>query len=316
MTPEMAKTSSNSGVIIYKETFDLLLNNKLNQREFIELIKLIYSTRWEGSGVSENEIKNPKTELVWAGLAHSYKRNAEKVRSWEKTNKSNIDITPNAEFDTKPTTVTKTTPKKNTVKRNPMDKGWVDINGVPHSYDEEMPQNPQNKAEKTTDDTNIPQETERATEGLKQGKFKDLEEQFEEEVLKRTDIGDAEGNFMGFTNETIIETRGVAPQISMEELQRQTIEREKRREEFANNWKAHNVQIVGTEPEERELTFEMIDRCVDRFDKDIALKQVKPYLSIEENIKRLRGRLNSVLQGFSQDERDWYYGLLIESKNQ
>ena len=102
----------------------------------------------------------------------------------------------------------------------------------------------------------------------------------------------------------------------MEELQKQSIEREKRREEYANNWKAHNVQIVETEPEERELTFEMIDRCVDRFDKDIALKQVKPYLSTEENIKRLRGRLNSVLQGFSQDERDWYYGLLIESKNQ
>lgn len=170
-----------------------------------------------------------------------------------------------------------------------------------------------NKPDLNPNNTEVPQEEENAPEALIQGEFDNIEDGVYNEELN-DDMGKFIGYVVGF--EPAVETRGAAPQISMEELQRQSIEREKRREEFANNWKAHNVQIVETEPEERELTFEMIDRCVDRFDKDIALKQVKPYLSIEENIKRLRGRLNSVLQGFSQDERDWYYGLLIESKNQ
>jgi hypothetical protein len=245
-----------------------------NPEEWYELTTIITNLRFKNIDTDPKTLTNIKVKMAWTAIRPSILKSNRNSRYQDK--KSNTELQPNTDFE------------------------------------KEAEISP-NKPDFYTDDTEVPQEVERASEGSIQGEFDNIEDEVYNEELN-DDMGKFIGYVAGF--EPAVETRGAAPQISMEELQKQTIEREKRREEYANNWKAHNVQIVETEPEERELTFEMIDRCVDRFDKDIALKQVKPYLSTEENIKRLRGRLNSVLQGFSQDERDWYYGLLIESKNQ
>lgn len=58
--------------------------------------------------------------------------------------------------------------------------------------------------------------------------------------------------------------------------------------------------------------FSSIDRLVPKLNKEMVLKQVKPYLSKEKNIGRLNDALSIFLKDVSLDDRVKYYEFLLE----
>lgn len=58
--------------------------------------------------------------------------------------------------------------------------------------------------------------------------------------------------------------------------------------------------------------FSSIDRLVPKLNKEMALKQIKPYLSKEKNIGRLNDALSTFLKDVSLDDRTKYYEFLLE----
>lgn len=170
-------------------------------------------------------------------------------------------------------------------------------------FDEEPKINP-NKPLKIENDTDVPQEGESPSEGQIDSKFNN--------IITNDDMGTFIGKVTGF--EPAIEMRSATSQPSMEELQRQTAEREKRKEEYAANFKkAFNIEVPEPTPQPKEVSFTAMSKCVPKIHIDIALKQVKKCLSIEENIMRLDSRLSSLLEGFSKEDRNRYYEYLIET---
>lgn len=58
--------------------------------------------------------------------------------------------------------------------------------------------------------------------------------------------------------------------------------------------------------------FSSIDRLVPKLNKEMALKQIKPYHSREKNIGRLNDALSVFLKDVSLDDRTRYYEFLLE----
>lgn len=58
--------------------------------------------------------------------------------------------------------------------------------------------------------------------------------------------------------------------------------------------------------------FSSIDRLVPKLNKEMVLKQIKPYLSKEKNISRLNDALSVFLKDVSLDDRTRYYEFLLE----
>lgn len=58
--------------------------------------------------------------------------------------------------------------------------------------------------------------------------------------------------------------------------------------------------------------FSSIDRLVPKLNREMVLKQVKPYLSKEKNISRLNDALSVFLKDVSLDDRTRYYEFLLE----
>lgn len=58
--------------------------------------------------------------------------------------------------------------------------------------------------------------------------------------------------------------------------------------------------------------FSSIDRLIPKLNKEMALKQIKPYHSKEKNIGRLNDALSTFLKDVSSDNRAKYYEFLLE----
>lgn len=58
--------------------------------------------------------------------------------------------------------------------------------------------------------------------------------------------------------------------------------------------------------------FSAIETLIPRMNKEMALKQVKPYLSKETNMGRLNDSLSTFLNGITLDERINYYNFILE----
>lgn len=73
---------------------------------------------------------------------------------------------------------------------------------------------------------------------------------------------------------------------------------------------------IGTIEEQNKRTtindFSSIDRLVPKLNKEMILKQVKPYLSKEKNISRLNDALSTFLKDVSLDDRTRYYEFLLD----
>lgn len=121
------------------------------------------------------------------------------------------------------------------------------------------------------------------------------------------------------SNFAIVETRDANSQKPIEELQRQTIERENGKEEYAANFnKAYNIQTASvSEPTkrieiEKDRSMEYMEKCLSRFDLNKAKHQISRAKSVDENMKRVADCLDNLLAGFSKEERSRFYISIIE----
>lgn len=188
---------------------------------------------------------------------------------------------------------------------------WIMIRKKIHDSINNMKRQKKHRNKNTTDnnpsienDTDVHQEGESPPEEQIDSKINNI----------KTDdkMGILIGTVTGF--EPAIEIRSATSQPSMEELQKQTEEREKRKEEYAANFKkAFNIEVPEPTPQPKEVSFAEMSKCIPQIHMDIALKQIKKYLPKEENIMRLNSRLSSLLECFSKEDRNRYYEHLIET---
>ena len=163
-----------------------------------------------------------------------------------------------------------------------------------------------------TNDIDVPQEGESLPEAKIEAK--------EEEIIIDTDNTEEMGTYIGtLSNFAIVETRDANSQKPIEELQRQTIERENRKEEYTANFnKAYNIQTASvSEPTkrieiEKDRSMEYMEKCLSRFDLNKAKHQISRAKSVDENMKRVADCLDNLLDGFSKEERSRFYISIIE----
>ena len=169
-----------------------------------------------------------------------------------------------------------------------------------------------NEPSLATNDTDVPQEAESLPEAKIEAK--------EEEIIIDTNNTEEMGTYIGtLSNFAIVETRDANSQKPMEELQRQTIERENGKEEYAANFnKAYNIQTASvSEPTkrieiEKDRSMEYMEKCLSIFDLNKAKCQISRAKSVDENMKRVADCLDPLLVEFSKTERSKLYISIIE----
>lgn len=80
-------TDSNWGLMIFKDTFEYLINGDMSNDEFCTLIRCVYNLRENGELPNEDEL--PKTvRLVWKTLKHSVSKSATNKKYYNKQKKN------------------------------------------------------------------------------------------------------------------------------------------------------------------------------------------------------------------------------------
>ena len=136
-----------------------------NPEEWYELTTIITNLRFKNIDTDPKTLTNIKVKMAWTAIRPSILKSNRNTRYQEK--KSNTELQPNTDFEKE-------------AKINP------------------------NKPDFYSDDTEVPQEEENATEGPIQGEFDDLE--FKEEDM---------GTFIGTLNNFAVETRRIEREEEM-----------------------------------------------------------------------------------------------------
>lgn len=87
--------SKEKGIMIFKDTFEYLMDGDLTGEQFAELMKLVYQLRW-GDGVDDSKIKDKEVKLIWKTLKHTVQKSKTNAKQYQK---NNVDITPNNDFE-------------------------------------------------------------------------------------------------------------------------------------------------------------------------------------------------------------------------
>lgn len=90
---EMA--TKEKGIMIFKDTFEYLMDGDLTGEQFAELMKLVYQLRW-GDGVDESLIKDKEVKLIWRTLKHTVQKSKTNAKQYQK---NNMDIQANNDFE-------------------------------------------------------------------------------------------------------------------------------------------------------------------------------------------------------------------------
>ena len=271
--------------LVYTDDKNLKIYQSLPDKDFKEFF-MTYLTYEIGDDVSKT-ISNPYLQTMFmATYADKINYNEEK---WERKAKAN---------------------RENGKKGGRKPKNNTDLQ--PNTeFDTEAKISP-NEPHLATNGTDVPQEAESLPEAKIEAK--------EEEIIIDTDNTEDMGTLIGtLSNFAIIETRDANSQKPMEELQRQTIERENGKEEYAANFnKAYNIQTASvSEPTkrieiEKDRSMEYMEKCLSIFDLNKAKRQISRAKSVDENMKRVADCLDPLLEGFSKTERSKFYISIIE----
>ena len=271
--------------LVYTDDKNLKIYQSLPDKDFKEFF-MTYLTYEIGDDVSKT-ISNPYLQTMFmAAYADKIKYNEEK---WERKAKAN---------------------RENGKKGGRKPKNNTEIQ--PNTeFDTEAKISP-NEPSLATNDTDVPQEAESLPEAKIEAK--------EEEIIIDTNNTEEMGTYIGtLSNFAIVETRDANSQKPMEELQRQTIERENGKEEYAANFnKAYNIQTASvSEPTkrieiEKDRSMEYMEKCLSIFDLNKAKRQISRAKSVDENMKRVADCLDPLLIEFSKTERSKFYISIIE----
>lgn len=76
-----------SGIMVFKSTFDYLIQGDLSNDDFCTLMKCIYDARW--NGVSANEEDLPiLVRVIWRSLKHSVRKSVRNADNYQNRQKS------------------------------------------------------------------------------------------------------------------------------------------------------------------------------------------------------------------------------------
>lgn len=78
---------------MFKSTLEYSVKGKLTPKQFAELIKLIYSTRWEDKVINDEDIKDEKVCLIWQTLKHSVVKSKNNSKNYQKKKNTNKTVT-------------------------------------------------------------------------------------------------------------------------------------------------------------------------------------------------------------------------------
>lgn len=271
--------------LVYIDDKNLKIYQSLPDKDFKEFF-MTYLTYKIGDDISKT-ISNPYLQTMFmATYADKIKYNEEK---WERKAKAN---------------------RENGKKGGRHPKNNTDIE--PNTeFDTEAKISP-NEPDIATNDIDVPQ----GGESLPEAKI----EAKEEEIIIDTDNTEEMGTLIGtLSNFAIVETRDANSQKPIEELQRQTIERENGKKEYAATFnKAYNIQTsYVSEPIkrieiEKDRSMEYMKKCLSIFDLYKAKRQISRAKSVDENMKRVADCLDPLLVEFSKTERSRFYISIIE----
>lgn len=73
----------NEGIMIFKDTFEYLIDGDLDEMQFCELMRLIYQARF-GNGVELDDIKDKFVKSIWRTLRHSVARSTTNAKQYAK----------------------------------------------------------------------------------------------------------------------------------------------------------------------------------------------------------------------------------------
>lgn len=73
----------NEGIMIFKDTFEYLIDGDLDEMQFCELMRLIYHARF-GNGVELDDIKDKFVKSIWRTLRHSVARSTTNAKQYAK----------------------------------------------------------------------------------------------------------------------------------------------------------------------------------------------------------------------------------------
>ena len=80
-------------IVMFKSTLEYSVKGKLTPKQFAELIKLIYSTRWEDKVINDEDIKDEKVCLIWQTLKHSVVKSKNNSKNYQKKKNANKTVT-------------------------------------------------------------------------------------------------------------------------------------------------------------------------------------------------------------------------------
>lgn len=94
--------NKDKGIMIFKETFEYMMEGMITEEQFGKLMKMVYQTRWE-DGVDESTIEDKELKLIWKTLKHVV------LKSKTNSNQYKNKIGANTEFDSENDTTPQTT---------------------------------------------------------------------------------------------------------------------------------------------------------------------------------------------------------------
>lgn len=94
--------NKNDGIIMFKDTFEYIVNGELTPEESVLLMKLIYDFKWLDICPEDKDISSKSVRLIWKTLKHTINRSKQNQRAYNKKTDKDMhiaDITPNGEFE-------------------------------------------------------------------------------------------------------------------------------------------------------------------------------------------------------------------------
>ena len=79
----MSYEGEKSGIMVFQDTFEYLMNEELSEHDFCELMRHIYQVRW-GNEKPNEAAMSKDVKLVWRTLKHSVRKSAQNARQYEK----------------------------------------------------------------------------------------------------------------------------------------------------------------------------------------------------------------------------------------
>lgn len=94
--------NKNDGIVMFKDTFEYIVNGELTPEESVLLMKLIYDFKWLDICPEDSDISSKSVRLIWKTLKHTINRSKQNQRAYNKKTDKDIhiaDVTPNREFE-------------------------------------------------------------------------------------------------------------------------------------------------------------------------------------------------------------------------